>query len=446
MPRWPDAARGAVDVKITKVETIRCDEFFHVLWVRVHTDNGLIGLGETWYLPRAVSSVIHEIFGPMLIGRDPMDREGLWSKMFGHVEGFGYAGAEARALSALDIALWDLAGQATGQPIYNMLGGKCRDKIRVYNTVGSYGPHQDNDFEQRDPVGFLQNLIDEGLGMVKSYYLGPYAEKSGGNFISGKDLREALAPLARQRKAIGDQIEIAHDGGGQWQLAPAIRITQAMDEYDIFWQEEMIRPINIEAHLKLAEASKAPICAAERLITKWHFREFIERGAAEIVMPDLIWTGGITETKKIATLAETYQTPVAPHDWTGPANIFACAHISMSCPNVNVQETNRAYYKPGGWYEKFVEPNVIVKDGFLSAPEGPGLGTRLKKSVLNRSDIHVETTTEARPWNWPGFVDPGQKSPHWYQPAVPARPVRREKSVERQCSDEQRIKDIRPQR
>jgi L-alanine-DL-glutamate epimerase-like enolase superfamily enzyme len=157
------------------------------------------------------------------------------------------------------------------------------------------------------------------------------------------------------------------------------------------------------------------------LITKWRFREFIERGAAEIVMPDLIWTGGITETKKIATLAETYQTPVAPHDWTGPVNIFACAHISLSCPNVNVQETNRAYYKPGGWYEKFIEPNVVVKDGFLKAPEGPGLGARLKASALDRSDMHVETTTEARPWNWPGFIDPGQKEAHWYQPQVPAR-------------------------
>ena len=291
-------------MKITRVETIRCDEFWHVLWVRIHTDNGLVGLGETWYLPRAVSSVIHEIYAPMLIGKDPMDRE-------------------------------------------------------------------------------------------------------------------ALAPLAKQRKALGDQIEIAHDGGGQWQLAPAIKITQAMDEYDIFWQEEMIRPINVETHLKLAAETKALICAAERLISKWNYREFIERGAAEIVMPDLIWTGGITETKKIATLAETYQTPVAPHDWTGPVNVFACAHISMSCPNVMVQETNRAYYR--GWYDKFVEPNIKVKDGFLLAPEGPGLGTRLKSSVLDRPDVHVEATTEAAEWNWPGFTDPGQKVAHWYQPKTPAR-------------------------
>lgn len=412
-------------MKITRVETVRVDEFWHVLWVRLHTDNGLVGLGETWYLPQAVSAVIHELYAPLLIGRDPMDREALWSAMFGHAEGFGYAGAEARALSAVDTALWDLAGQATGQPIYNMLGGKCRDRIRIYNTIGSYGTIQDNAFEQRDPAGYLQSLLDEGITIAKGYYVAPLAAATGGNDISSRDLREALAPLAKQRKALGDQIEIAHDGGGQWQLAPAMKITRAMDEYNIYWQEEMIRPINVETHLRLAEVTEAPICAAERLITKWHFREFIERGAAEIVMPDLIWTGGITETKKIAALAETYQTPIAPHDWTGPVNVFACAHISMSCPNVMVQETNRAYYR--GWYDKFVEPNVTIKDGFLMAPEGPGLGTRLKASVLDRPDAHVESTTEARPWNWPGFVDPGQKVSHWYQPVVP--PGRRRRTA-----------------
>ncbi|MEX0760823.1 MAG: mandelate racemase/muconate lactonizing enzyme family protein [Dehalococcoidia bacterium] len=404
-------------MKITKVETIHVDEFWHVLWVRIHTDNGLIGLGETWYLPRAVASVIHEIFGPLLIGKNPMDREKLWSDMFGMAEGFGYAGAEFRALSALDIALWDLAGQAAGEPIYNMLGGQCRDRVRVYNTIGSYGDIQDNEFEQRDPVGWLQSLLDEGITAAKAYYLAPYAAVSGGgHFIAGKDLREALEPLAKQRKALGDQIEIAHDGGGQWDLAPAMRIVRAMEEYDILWQEEMIRPVNVETHLKLAQATTTPICAAERLISKWHFREFIERGAAEIVMPDLIWTGGVTETKKIATLAETYQTPVAPHDWTGPVNVFACAHISMSCPNVMIQETNRAYYR--GWYGKFVEPNIVVRDGFLMAPEGPGLGTRLKAEVLDRPDVHVEATDEAREWNWPGFVDPGQRVSHYYQPRV----------------------------
>jgi len=404
-------------VKITKVETIRVKEFFHVLWVRVHTDNGLVGLGETWYLPRAVASVIHEAFAPMLVGRDPRDREDLWARMYGLAEGFGYAGAEFRALSAIDIALWDLAGQAAGEPIYNMLGGACREKIRTYNTIGSYGPYQDNEWELRDPVGLAKSYLDEGITMMKAYYLMPYAAESNGNYLAEKDLRAALEPVEKLRNALGNQIEIAHDGGGVWALPNAIKIAQAMEEYDIFWQEELLRPVNVETHLRLARATKTPVCAAERLISKYHFREFIEKGAAEIVMPDLIWTGGITETKKIATLAETYQTPIAPHDWTGPVNVFACAHISMSCPNVMVQETNRAYYK--GWYDKFIEPNIVVKDGFILPPEGPGLGTRLKKDVRDRSDAVVEVTDEAREWNGPGFIDPGQTVPHVFMPRVP---------------------------
>jgi L-alanine-DL-glutamate epimerase-like enolase superfamily enzyme len=405
-------------MKITKIETIGVDEFFHVCWVRVHTDAGHIGLGETWYLPRAVSSVIHDVYSPHLIGQNPLDRERLWDRMFTIAEGFGYAGAEFRALSAIDIALWDIAGQVMGEPIYNLLGGACRDKVRIYNTIGSYGPYQDNEWEIRDPVGLAQSYIDEGLTMFKAYYTMSIPHDAQGNYASARDIKKAMEPLAKIRKAVGDQIEIANDGGGQWSLPSAIRICKEMEQYDIFWQEEMIRPVNIETHLRLGEAVSTPICAAERLISKYHFREFIERGAAEYVMPDLIWTGGITETKKIATLAETYQTPIAPHDWTGPVNVFACAHISMSVPNMLMQETNRAYYR--GWYDKFIEPNIVVKDGFLMPPEGPGLGTRLKDEVFDRPDLHVETSDEAYEFNWVGFVDPGQTIDNVWTPAPDA--------------------------
>ena len=404
-------------MKITKVETIYVDEFWQMCWVRIHTDSGKIGLGETWYLPKSVSAVIHEIYAPSIIGKNPIDREDIWDKLFKLSGIFTYSGAELRALSAIDIALWDLTGQELEQPIYNLLGGKVRDKIKIYNTVGSYGKWQDNEFEKKDPVGFLMSLIDEGIDVVKAYYLNDYSEASGGNYISSKQIREALEPLRKQRKALGDQIEIAHDGSGQWALAPAIKIGKAMDEYNIFWQEEMIHPLNSKSHLKLATEINSPVCAAERLMTRYEFREYIENGSAEIVMPDLIWTGGISETKKIATLADTYQTPIAPHDWTGPINVFACAHISMNCQNVMLQETNRAYYK--GWYDKFIEPNIVVKDGYLLAPEGPGLGTQLKKSVFERSDVHIEESTESYEWEPVGFRDPDQKISHFFSPNLP---------------------------
>ena len=404
-------------MKIKSIETIQLKEYPLIIWVQINTNDGFTGLGETFFAPNAVSEIIHNVLSPLLINNNPLDIENHWRNMFEMTNAFGYAGAEARAISAIDIALWDLTGQELGQPIYNLLGGKVRDKIKIYNTVGSYGKWQDNEFEKKDPVGFLMSLIDEGIDVVKAYYLNDYAEASGGNYISSKQIKEALEPLRKQRKALGDQIEIAHDGSGQWALAPAIKIGKAMDEYNIFWQEEMIHPLNSKSHLKLANEINSPVCAAERLMTRYEFREYIENGSAEIVMPDLIWTGGISETKKIATLADTYQTPIAPHDWTGPINVFACAHISMNCQNVMLQETNRAYYK--GWYDKFIEPNIIVKDGYLLAPEGPGLGTQLKKSVFERSDVHIEESTEPYEWEPVGFRDPDQKISHFFSPNLP---------------------------
>ncbi|GAG42699.1 unnamed protein product, partial [marine sediment metagenome] len=170
---------------------------------------------------------------------------------------------------------------------------------------------------------------------------------------------------------------------------------------DMFWQEELIQPTNVENHVVLAHEVEAPICVSERLVSKYQFRDYLRAGAAEIVMPDLIWTGGITETKKIATMAEAEQRPVAPHDCTGPVNVFACAHICMNAPNAYIMETVRSYYR--GWYDRFVEPNIVVKDGHLLAPEGPGLGTRLKADVRERPDALVEVSDEAGVDHWMGL-------------------------------------------
>ena len=130
-------------MKIIRIETIHLDEFPAATWVQVHTDGGVVGLGETWFGPRAVSGAIHEIFSPMLIGKDPLAIERHWRDMFDMANAFGYAGAEARAISAIDIALWDISGQVAGQPIYNLLGGACRDRVRTYNTTGQYGENRD---------------------------------------------------------------------------------------------------------------------------------------------------------------------------------------------------------------------------------------------------------------------------------------------------------------
>jgi len=380
-------------VKITRLETIRVDEFKSIIWVQVHTDEGFVGLGETWYAPQTVEAAVHELFSPILVGRDPLAIEKHWYDMFRLSDHFGYGGAETRAISAIDTALWDIAGQVAKQPIYNMLGGACRDRIRIYNTCGSYGDIQDGRMVFEDPVGLAKGLLAEGITAMKCSPTDFLAEPSQGQYLSSDDLDRALEPIRKIREAVGKTIAIANDGHAKWNLPNAIRIAQAMDPYDMMWQEELLSTFNVDSHVRLAENSRAPICVAERLISRYQYREFIEKGAAEIVMPDLIWTGGISETKKIATLASLYQLPICPHDATGPVNVFACAHICMNAPNAMLMETVRAYYK--GWYGRFVEPNLPIKDGFLLAPDGPGLGTRLRPEVRKRPDVTIRASDTA---------------------------------------------------
>ncbi len=374
-------------MKITRIETIRVAELPRVIWVQVHTDEGQVGLGETWYGARAVEGAIHELFAPLLIGRNPLDIERHWYNMFRLADHWGYGGAETRAISALDIALWDIAGQAAGRPIYELLGGACRDRIRVYNTGG--GP----DYPY-DPVPYVKELLDLGITHMKVGAF-PAAHEGDGYELTKQELERIVAPIRKIHEAVGDEMKIAIDGHGFWSLHSAILIARALEPYNILWLEEMLSPRNVDAHLKLAHESKFPICLAERFVTRYQFREFIEKGAVEIVMPDLIWTGGISETKKIAILAETYQLPVCPHDCTGPVNVFACAHVALNVPNAMLMETTRSYYET--WYGEYVTPNINVKNGYLLAPEGPGLGTRLRPEVLRRRDATIVVSDRPSP-------------------------------------------------
>ncbi len=394
-------------MKIASIETIRIMEFPMIIWVQVKTDSGLVGLGETFFGPRAVAGCVHEMFAPMLIGKDPLAIEKHWRDMFDMANAYGYAGAESRAISAIDIALWDIAGQVSQQPIYNLLGGACRDKIRTYNTTGQYGDNRDMELAIIDAGTLAKSLIDDGITAMKWAFTDHLADINRGTHISNEDLKLLIKPVEEIRRAVGDQIEVANDGHGRWNLNSAIRIGKAMDHLDMMWQEELIQPTNVDSHLKLADEVEAPICVSERLISKYQFREYLKAGAAEVVMPDLIWTGGITETKKICTMAEAEQRPVAPHDMTGPVNVFACAHISMNAPNVYLMESCRAFYGKGGWYEKVLETNIKVVDGYMLAPEAPGLGTRLRKDIFDRSDVVIEITDEpGNHFHWGGHESP----------------------------------------
>ena len=362
---------------VTHIETVRVDELPQIIWVNIHTDNGIIGLGETWYAPTVVEAAIHDHFGPLIIGRDPRNVELHWESMFRLSDHAGYGGAEMRAISAIDMALWDIKGQEVEMPIYELLGGAVRKKIRVYATGMPY----------TGVVDHVRKLLDRGITAMKGGPTIPLAIPSDGQYLSPKDLDRALDPIRKIRDAVGLEMQIANDGHGKWTLPVAIRIAQAMEPYEIMWQEDLMPLLNSQSLRELQNSTKTPICISERLLGRWQFRHFIENGSARIVMPDLIWTGGISETHKVAILASTHQVPFAPHDATGPVNIFACAQVCMSSINAMIQEFVPEFHE--GWYGSYVEPNFEIEDGFLKAPELPGIGTRLKPDVMSRKDAHI---------------------------------------------------------
>lgn len=393
-------------MKIQKLQTIWIDEQPNTMWLQIHTDDGRIGLGETFYVPRAVSAVIHDVFGNLLLGRDPLDIENHWSNMFATVNFFGYGGAETRAISAVDVALWDLAGQSTGQPIYNLLGGRNRERIRIYNTCVSYGDYRDFHAWFEGRAGELaQDLLANGIRGMKVWPWdrfgvslgGPIGQRAGigavgpvGHYLSPEELQQGLQVVKDIRRAVGDQMEIAIEGHARWDLPVAIKIARALEPYDVMWLEEIIPPDNVEAYARLAQETRVPLCVSERLFTRFGFRQVIEKNAAHIIMPDMAWTGGLTETRKIVAMADTYYLPFTTHDTIGPVALWSAAHLALHANNTMNMETVRAYYK--GWYNDVMTETIPISDGYLSLLGTPGLGTALRPEVLARRDAHIEVS------------------------------------------------------
>jgi L-alanine-DL-glutamate epimerase-like enolase superfamily enzyme len=382
-------------MKISAIETLRTAELPNILWVHLHTDEGLVGLGETFFGAETVETYIHEYVAPRLIGQDPSRIDKIARDLVGYL-GFRSTGAETRGNSAIDIALWDLLGKATGRPIVDLLGGRTRDRIRTYNTcagthyvrkanaqaVHNWGLAQTAEARFDDLNAFLNradelaaDLIEEGITAMKIWPFDIAAEKTNGQYIAREDLRTALEPFERIRRAVGDRIDIMVEFHSLWQLLPALTIAKALTPYDTFWHEDPIRMDSLASLKRYAEVSPAPICASETLASRWAFRDLLETDVAGVVMLDLSWCGGLSEARKIAAMAEAWHLPVAPHDCTGPVVLIASTHLSLNAPNALVQESVRAFYRT--WYQDLVTALPEVRNGFITVPDGPGLGAEL---------------------------------------------------------------------
>ena len=393
-------------MKITAIETLRTEEYVNVLWVRVHTDEGLIGLGETFYGAGAVEAHIHDTLSARLLGRNPLHIEALNKLMVELPLAQSCTGAEYRAASAIDIALWDLFGKRCNQPVHQMLGGQCFDRIRVYNTCAGYryvstrnispvsgswnlgqpsGPYEDLDGFMNHADALAESLLESGIGAMKIWPFDPAALENKGLYISAAQMKKACEPFEKIRKAVGDRMEIMVEFHSLWNLPTAKQIARTLEQYAPTWYEDPIRMNSPAALAEYARSTPVWVCASETLGSRYPFKDLLELGATHIAMVDLCWSGGLTEGRKIAALAETWHRPFAPHDCTGPVAFAAAVHASFSQPNTLIQESVRAFYT--GWYKELVTAVPRIENGYVYPMEGPGLGVELLPQVFERPDL-----------------------------------------------------------
>ncbi len=386
-------------MKITQLETIRIDERPNLLWLQVHTDEGLVGLGETFFGAQAVEAYIHETVAPIVIGHNPLEIDRLSAELVGYL-GYRSTGVESRGNSAFDIALWDLFGKATNQPIAQLLGGFTRSEIRTYNTcagteyikkasgqnTGNYALNQTAGQEYDDLNAFMNcadelamSLLSEDITAMKIWPFDLAAEKTRGQYISPADLKTALQPFEKIRKAVGDKMDIMVEFHLLWQLLPSIEIARALEPFNTFWHEDPIKMDSLSSLKRYADASRAPIAASETLGSRWAFRDLIETGVAGVFNLDISWCGGLSEARKIASMAEAWHLPIAPHDCTGPVVLCASTHLSLNAPNALIQESVRAFHRT--WYGDLVTALPKINKGMITVPPGSGLGMELNPEL-----------------------------------------------------------------
>ena len=393
----PDAA-----LRITRIETcLPKDLFAGLVLCRIHTDQGLVGCGESYYIPEAVAAVIHDWFRHRLLGADALAIESHWRFLYERAANFGVRGAELRALSAVDLALWDILGQATGQPVYRLLGGPVRERVRVYNScgspsygagggrhtwpgmgaVGEPGPWGDSWRVFHEPAELATELAGLGYPALKVWPFDRAAMEGGPGLISNADIEEALQPLRAMRDAVGWDLELLVDGHAHFQFPAAMRIAEALREIRPLWLEDILKLDNIAMLADFRRRSRMPISASEMLLSRPDYAEVLERRAADYLMVDPTWVGGISEGKRIADLAQAYNIPVSMHDCTGPLTLYAGLHLNAALPNCILQETVRAHIHTV--YGELIDEVPRIVDGCLELPQRPGLGVALNESLFD---------------------------------------------------------------
>lgn len=358
------------------------------LWVKIETDEGITGLGECVHGGHQAIAIIHEL-RPHMIGRDPFAIDALFEEFRRrYVFEGGFAGALITALTGIEIALWDLKGKALNVPIYELMGGKFRDKIRVYADCQVEPGMNFSEIQQVvDDVlerGFTALKID--LDMHAYGHRGSEVEgftKDTFNHTAGQWEHERMVQLIDMvTTAAGKEVAVAADVHTRLDTTSAIRLARDLEPYHLLWLEEPVPPENIDAMREVKRSTTTPICAGENLYLRHGFRDLIMGQAVDIIMPDIPKCGGLSECRKIANLAEMYYMPFAPHNVASPIGTMASAHVCATIPNFLVLEfhwLHREY-----WTTITKDKENIIKNGYIALSDRPGIGLELDEDVARQ--------------------------------------------------------------
>ena len=345
------------------------------LFLRIETSDGLVGWGEPVVEGRAatVRTAVEELMDNYLIRKDPDRIEDHWQTMY---RGGFYRGGPIlmSAIAGIDQALWDIKGKRFGAPIYELLGGRARDRIRVYQWIGGDRPSEVGDA--------AAEKVDAGFTALKMN-----ATSELRRVDNPAAVENAVDRLREVRERVGPEVDIGVDFHGRVSKPMAKRLVKALEPYEPFFIEEPVLPEHNDELEDIADHTTIPIATGERMYSRWDFKEIFESGAVDVIQPDLSHAGGITEVKKIAAMAEAYDVALAPHCPLGPIALASCVHVDTISPNALIQEQslNIHYNETGDILDYLENPDVFqYDDGYIEVPTDPGLGIDINEEYVKQ--------------------------------------------------------------
>jgi galactonate dehydratase len=369
-------------LKITGIRTAMVMVHGPQAHIRIYTDQGLVGQGEATDAAVGTPALVKG-FSRFLVGKDPLNVDALWEQLrrFGIFAG-AQAGQYVTALSGIEIALWDLAGKALGLPIYQLMGGKFRDRIRVYCDSELHddpGPAGERELQWIRDSGFTAMKIDIDNARDPARFDPVNRTASNG------EIDRMLREIRHVRDSIPKEMDLAVDMHGFYDAPTGKRVAIAAEEFRLLWLEEPVPPENIDAMADIRHSTKTPICCGENIYLRWGFAKLLEKQAADIIMPDIQKVGGLSEARKIANMADAYYIPFAPHCVVSPVGTMASAHVCASIPNFLVCEWHWVNHLDT--WRNWVKEGEIIQKGHITVPDRPGIGVEMNDEAARKSQM-----------------------------------------------------------